>query len=555
MKDEVRNQLAQRQIELLYSAIPNSLLASIFGSLVAVLIFDNVINPVRLYAWTGLMLAVSVSRFLDYWKMRLCENQLPEKNSKWLSRFRIGALLQAFAVGSGGILLFSFDNSSYQMLLALMMVCIGSFATTTLAPHRPIAVMFMMIAFLPLAMLMYLQGTEVSKFISWFVMLLVIMLILSSLRIHKTITDSIVLSIEARQREERLRDYEQRVSLFIENTPIGVLEWNQGQHIVGWNQAAERIFGYHSDEVAALMPADLMFTARDVALADMWQKLLSSTSTVVSLLENRRRDGSLIQCEWITTPLINSRNEMIGAISLVEDVTQKMANEKLKSEFISIVSHELRTPVTSIKGGLSLLASGALDNDKEQGREMLEVALANTNRLQILINDILDVEKLESGRMEYHFADHDLVYLVEQVVVANAAYAEQYGIEVSTRINEPGCMVRMDPDRMFQVLTNLLSNAIKFSESGTPVTITLEKQDDKCRVSVNNMGEVIPEDDRANMFTKFFQRDSSTTRKKGGTGLGLYICQKILGEHGGEIDFSSVKDHGTTFFFSLPLSK
>ncbi len=555
MKDEVRKQLAQRQIKLLYSAIPNSLLAIIFGILVAVLIFDSVINPVRLYTWTVLMLAVSFIRFLDYRQMRLCEKQLPENNSKWFSRFRIGALLQAFAVGSGGILLFSFDNSSYQMLLALMMVCIGSFATTTLAPHRPIAVLFMMIAFLPLAMLMYLQGTEVSKYISWFVMLLVIMLILSSLRIHKTITDSIVLSIEARQREERLRDYEQRVSLFIENTPIGVLEWNQDQHIAGWNQAAERIFGYHSDEVAALMPADLMFSAHDVALADMWQKLLSSNSTVVSLLENRRRDGSLIQCEWITTPLINSRNEMVGAISLVEDVTQKMANEKLKSEFISIVSHELRTPVTSIKGGLSLLASGALDSDPEQGREMLEVALANTNRLQILINDILDVEKLESGRMEYHFADHDLASLVEQVVVANTAYAEQYGIKVCTRIDEASCMVRMDPDRMFQVLTNLLSNAIKFSGSGTPVTITLEKQDDKCRVSVNNMGEVIPEDDRANMFTKFFQRDSSTTRKKGGTGLGLYICQKFLGEHGGEIDFSSAKNHGTTFFFSLPLSK
>ena len=432
------------------------MLAIIFGIFVAVLIFDSVINPVRLYTWTGLMLAVSFFRFLDYRQMRLCEKQLPENNSKWFSRFRIGALLQAFAVGSGGILLFSFDNSSYQMLLALMMVCIGSFATTTLAPHGPIAVLFMMIAFLPLAMLMYLQGTEVSKYISWFVMLLVIMLILSSLRIHKTITDSIVLSIEARQREERLRDYEQRVSLFIENTPIGVLEWNQDQHIAGWNQAAERIFGYHSDEVAALMPADLMFFARDVALAEMWQKLLSSNSTVVSLLENRRRDGSLIQCEWITTPLINSRNEMIGAISLVEDVTQKMANEKLKSEFISIVSHELRTPVTSIKGGLSLLASGALDSDPEQGREMLEVALANTNRLQILINDILDVEKLESGRMEYHFADHDLASLVEQVVVANTAYAEQYGIKVCTWIDEASCMVRMDPDRMFQVLTNLL---------------------------------------------------------------------------------------------------
>jgi signal transduction histidine kinase len=111
----------------------------------------------------------------------------------------------------------------------------------------------------------------------------------------------------------------------------------------------------------------------------------------------------------------------------------------------------------------------------------------------------------------------------------------------------------MDPDRIFQVLTNLLSNAIKFSESGTEVSIRLQKDAGHCPVSVNNRGEVIPEEDRAKMFTKFFQRDSSTTRKKGGTGLGLYICQKILSEHGGDIDFTSSVESGTSFYFTLPL--
>jgi PAS domain S-box-containing protein len=422
MKTAVQNQLAERQLTLLYSAIPNSLIASIFGCLVAYLIFTDVIAPYRLHTWIGLMVAVSITRIWDY---RMYMRAVPgsHNNDQWFTRFRIGALLQAFAVGSGGLLLFAFDDNSYQMLLALMMVCIGSFATTTLAPHRPIVVMFMLTAFLPLALLMYMQGTEVSRYISWFVILLIIMLVISALRINKTINDSMTLSIEARYREERLRDYEQRVSLFIENTSIGVVEWSKDRHITGWNKAAERIFGHAQAQALQLAPADLMFSSHDEAMPGMWDRLMSSSAAVVYVMENRRRDGSLILCEWITTPLINPRDEFIGAISLVQDVTEKIANEKLKNEFISIVSHELRTPVTSIKGGLSLLASGILDDDPAQCREMLEVALDNTNRLQMLINDILDVEKLESGRMEYHFGVHDLAALVRQVVVANAGYA------------------------------------------------------------------------------------------------------------------------------------
>jgi PAS domain S-box-containing protein len=551
MKTAVQNQLAERQLALLYSAIPNSLFASIFGSVVAELIFRDVINPFRLWSWIGLMVFVSAYRIWDYRQYRHSDHGT-HNNDQWLFRFRIGALLQAFAVGSGGLLLFAFDDSSYQMLLALMMVCIGSFATTTLAPHRPIVVMFMMTAFLPLALLMYMQGTEVSIYISWFVILLIIMLVISALRINKTITDSMTLSIEAMHREERLRDYEQRVSMFIENTSIGVVEWSQDRRIVRWNEAAERMFGYPESQALDLEPAALMFSSHDEAIQKMWDKLLTSSTAVVSIMENRRRDGSLILCEWITTPLINPHNEFIGAISLVQDVTEKIANEKLKSEFISIVGHELRTPVTSIKGGLSLLASGVLDDDPAQSREMLAVALDNTNRLQMLINDILDVEKLESGRMEYQFGVHDLADLINRVVVANAAYAEQYSAKVVTDMEPGACLVKMDPDRMFQVLTNLLSNAIKFSEPGNDVSIRLEKDDGGFRVSVTNRGEVIPEEDRANMFTKFFQRDSSTTRKKGGTGLGLYICQKILSEHGGDIDFTSSAQTGTSFFFSLP---
>lgn len=551
---EIQLLLEHQQLALLYAAIPNSLLASLFGSVVATLIFIQVISPYRIYPWVIMLLLISAYRFHQYRAYKKAA-PTPENKDEWFVQFRIGTLLQAFVVGSGGLLLFAFDDSNYQTLLALMIVCMGSFATTTLAPHRPIVVAFLLIAFMPMVLMVYFLETEVTRYISWFLFLLVIMLILSAMRIHKTINDSITLGIEAKYREERLRDYEQRLSMFVEETPLAVLEWDLNQHIIEWNPAAERIFGYQQEEVGTLEAKDLMFVEASTSMQQMWDQVFVNSSGIHSIQENRRRDGTLILCEWINTPLINENEEIIGVISLVQDVTQRIANEKLKNEFVSIVSHELRTPVTSIKAGLGLLHSGILADEKEKSQEMLEIALNNTNRLQMLINDILDVDKLESGKMEYRFSSSKLDKVIFDVINNNESYALQHSVEVSKAAVPADCQVYMDPDRIVQVLTNLLSNAIKFSVKHGVVTISVQKQASGFRVMVNNRGEVIPEADRENMFSKFFQRDSSTTRAKGGTGLGLYISQKILREHGTSLNFESTEQSGTTFFFDLGTEK
>lgn len=552
-KHPVQLEVEHQQLALLYAAVPSSLLATLFGCFVAILIYQTQISPLRLYSWVGLMLAVAVLRLLQFRSYRRAAPS-PEQRDGWFVKFRIGALLQAFAVGSAGLLLFSFDNSSYQMLLALMIVSIGAFATTTLAPHRPIVVAFLLIAMSPIVLMVFFLQTEVTRYISLILVLLTAMLVFSSLRIHKTLADTIRLGIEARYREERLRDFQQRLSMFVEATPLAVIEWNLARSIIVWNPAAELIFGYRREESSILKPADFMYNRSDVGMDAMWEQAVTRQGHSHAVLENRRHDGSLILCEWINTPLIDANDQVVGVISLVQDVTQRIANERLKNEFVSIVSHELRTPVTAIKGGLGLLASGILADDPQQSRELLDVALLNTNRLQMLINDILDVDKLESGKMEYRFRDCELVPLIDEVIAANASYAMQFGVTVHKTDMPPACLVHIDPDRIFQVLTNLLSNAVKFSLRGGEVSISVQLRSRSCLVGVTNIGEVIPDADRERMFTKFFQRDSSTTRAKGGTGLGLYICQKILREHGSTLDFSSSQAQGTTFFFELPLN-
>lgn len=551
-KHPIQLEVEHRQLALLYAAIPSSLLATLFGCLIAILIYRDIISPLWLYSWVSLMLGVSLLRHMQL-RRYLREAPTAEQRYRWFVRFRIGALLQAFAVGSAGLLLFTFDDGSYQILLALIIVSICAFATTTLAPHRPIVVAFLLIAMTPIVSMVFILQTEVTRYISLILVMLTVMLIFSSLRLHKTISDATRLGIEARYREERLRDFRQRLSMFVEETPLAVIEWKLDRSIIEWNPAASQMFGYTREESAALLPADLLYERSDPGMETMWRQVLQEHGPSHMVLENRNRIGTLIRCEWINTPLINAQEQVVGIILLVQDVTQRIANERLKNEFVSIVSHELRTPVTAIKGGLGLLVSGVLDDDRQKSHELLEVALFNTNRLQLLLNDILDVDKLESGKMEYRFRDCELGVLIDDVIAANAAYALQYGVAVQRDTLAAACRVHIDPDRIVQVMTNLLSNAVKFSLRDGTVLIGVELLPHSCRVSVINRGEVIPDADRERMFSKFFQRDSSTTRSKGGTGLGLYICQKILREHGSTLDFRSSEAGGTSFFFELPL--
>ena len=377
------------------------------------------------------------------------------------------------------------------------------------------------------------------------------MLIISALGSNNTMTLSIKLSIQAQLREEALRVSQQRLAMYISATPLAVIEWNLDMQVRDWNPAAEKIFGYPREQVLGVSGFDLLVPNHEIQQQqERWEQLLKNTGGFEAIQENTCKNGKVILCEWLNTPLIDKDNRVVGVISLVQDVTERVANERLKNEFVSIVSHELRTPLTSIKGSLALLDSGVLQDQPEETAELLTVVLENTNRLQLLINDILDVEKLESGKMEYRFRITDLRELIKEVSRANSGYAEQFSVTLQESVPDV-CMVNMDPDRMFQVMNNLVSNPIKFSNTGGVVDITVSEESGRYRVRVSNQGELIPPEDREKLFGKFFQRDSSTTRSRGGSGLGLYICQKILHEHGTELDFSSTAADGTNFFFFL----
>jgi len=265
----------------------------------------------------------------------------------------------------------------------------------------------------------------------------------------------------------------------------------------------------------------------------------------------QRPDGRVI---WLAGQSIPEREADGGTIwhGFLHDVTDRKRDERLKGEFISTVSHELRTPLTSISGALGLIQGGALGTPPDAMRGMLTTAHTNSQRLILLINDLLDMEKLVAGKMTFQLQEQPLMPLVDQAIESNQAYADQFQTRYVVTDRMDRASVNVDPMRLQQVMSNLLSNAAKFSPPHTQVEVRVEPIGDRARVSVIDHGPGIPVEFHDRIFQKFSQADASTTRKQGGTGLGLAITRELVERMRGSINFFSEAGQGACFFFELP---
>jgi PAS domain S-box-containing protein len=231
------------------------------------------------------------------------------------------------------------------------------------------------------------------------------------------------------------------------------------------------------------------------------------------------------------------------------DISARKEVERMKNEFISVVSHELRTPLSSIVGSLGLLIR--MTDLGADTQTLIRVARENSQRLVRLINDILDVEKLDSDTLKIRLEPVDLEALLGTAIQANLGYAQQFGVSLVLANSNGPAWVNANSDKLMQVMANLLSNAAKFSPRGARVDVRLERIHDVFRVSVADPGPGIAEEFKPRIFDRFAQADSSTTRQRGGTGLGLAICKMIMDKLGGKIGFVSTPGLGTTFYFDL----
>jgi PAS domain S-box-containing protein len=266
-----------------------------------------------------------------------------------------------------------------------------------------------------------------------------------------------------------------------------------------------------------------------------------------------RFDGGTLPIEYTASTIVDARGNANGVVVTFRDISERLQVERMKDEFVSTVSHELRTPLTSIRGALGLLGSGLLGAVDQRAQRMLDIAVTNTDRLVRLINDILDLERIDSGRVDLNRAVLDTGDLMIEALEGIQPFAERAGVTV---IADPSqAKIWGDHDRVIQTLTNLLSNAVKFSPAGTTILLNGAPLDGMYTFAIEDEGRGIPKELIESVFERFKQVDASDSRQKGGTGLGLAICRSIVAAHGGRIWAESEEGKGTTFRFTIPLQE
>ena len=321
------------------------------------------------------------------------------------------------------------------------------------------------------------------------------------------------------------------------------------------NPAAEHMLRVDAQHVIGKQAGDLFhIRGRDGLAVDPDTGLFGEAlrKGVAVRAENQtlwRADYTSFPVECVATP-IYVRQQLQGAMMTFRDVSERNKVERIKSEFVSVVSHELRTPLTSIRGALGLLASGKLLPLTSPAQSMVDVAVRNTDRLTRLINDILDVERLEGAPMRLRHVQSTSSELVRQAADAVRVFADQAAVTISYQVEH--VVLRVDVDRIVQVITNLLANAIKFSDKGSTVTLGCVQEPGCFHFTVRDTGQGIDADKISIIFERFQQADCSDVRSKGGSGLGLTIARAIVRQHGGNIWVESQRGKGSTFHFTLP---
>jgi PAS domain S-box-containing protein len=339
----------------------------------------------------------------------------------------------------------------------------------------------------------------------------------------------------------------------IEVCPFAIVMVEPLGEIVLANNELERMFGYAHDELIGLPIEILVPTNLRGQHAQHRSQFVAHSEIRVAknrIFSGRRKDGTEFSAEIGLNPIPTGDGVLV--LGVVTDFSDRSRVEMLKNEFVATVSHELRTPLTSIAGALGLLVGNAGGTLPGSAVRLITIAHTNCQRLVRLVNSILAMEKIESGKIVFVLQRVELQTVVKQAIEANQAFADTHGVRMRLDAASAAGEIRADPDWLAQVLTNLLSNAIKFSPPGEEVVVAIEKRGSAVRISVRDHGHGIPEAFKPHIFEKFAQADASDARQQGGTGLGLSIVKQIVTRLGGQVDFDDAPGGGAIFRVELP---
>jgi PAS domain S-box-containing protein len=568
-------QILADRVAQLYNQLPVSTWGSLLiGAIVTVELWSSQYSEIVVF-WCSLLGLLAVGSLSLLYGYRRSADPVGEAG-KWMRWIAISALATGSAWGFASAVFFPSHTDEQQVFLALVLAGVASGGMTVYAASWIAYALFLAGIYLAFMYVLGIYGSRMFAEIAVLIPLFYATNLLVAYRLQQVFTSGYrlrraygTLTQEHTQLNERLmlqlgeleearRQVEasgRKLSLFAERSPIAVFEFDPQGRVLSMNPAAENLFGYSAREVQGQAGTTLIFSPRmHESVTQLWRDLIRSREPMRNLrYTNQRSDGVELVCEWSLTPLVNPENRVISVIVQGQDVTRELEAERLKKEFTSTLSHELRTPLTSIIGSLQLINTGVFGEVDKDILELTQIAERNGQRLLDLINDLLDVEKIESGKLTLY----PEVFLLDDMVIEslelNRAFGERFKVQFQHDGAHPLVRVEADRKRLQQVMTNLLSNAAKFSPEGGVVEISMQANGTVVRVCIHDRGPGIPENFRVRIFSRFSQADSTTAREKGGTGLGLAICKRLVELMGGQVGFDDRPGGGTTFWFELPL--
>lgn len=375
-----------------------------------------------------------------------------------------------------------------------------------------------------------------------------IMAVLITISVLCIMTVALILSTTRYYVSATLQNEKDFLEVVLNSLNGGVMAFDTNKKIRLYNKAAKDLF-INIDSLKKLLkeqksnvydnevhPLDLVFSGEKISAMEAVVRNKDGDDRVISI------DGQL---------LTDYYGEQLGAVVVYQDITEHKHIDQMRNEFITTVSHELKSSISSIRGSLRLIIGGSIGNIPSEIRTVLEMTANNSDRLVHLVDNILDTEKIEAGKMSYNFESHDLCKLVEEAVVENKAYADEYQITYILKKQNSSVMVFADKLRIRQVVDNLLSNAAKYSKPGSTVEINIKSNNEFVRVEVVDAGVGVVSDMQPQIFSKFYKLQADAIHEKYGAGLGLSICKSIIEAHRGKIGLKSIPNVGSTFYFEL----
>src|SRR2546425_3412995 len=547
------------RVEQLYSQLPLGIAATVVIGLISALeLREGRIIELVLF-WGGLLLLVSALHAALYFAYRRSADKLAQ-GEQWLRWLGIGAFAAGATWGFAAAVFFPSHADERQVFLAFLLAGVISGGIPMYAASWPVFAAYAAAIALPFTYVLATFGNRLFAEIALLIPLFYGVSVAIAFRLNGVFLSGYRLRhayqrqlVELQEARRQIEASGRKLALFAERSPIAVLELDADGVVQDVNQAAELLFGYAADELIGHSVKRLVQPKHHGDFERDWASLMTTRAPLAGVkVRNPRRDGIDVVCEWTVTPLVNADGQLLSVIAQGRDITAQLEAERMKKEFTSTLSHELRTPLTSIIGSLQLINAGVLGEIPKDVTELTEVAERNGQRLLDLINDILDIEKIESGKLKLMPEVIRVDELVREAILLNKGFGDRFKVRYQARGELLTREVTADRKRLLQVMTNLLSNAAKFSPEGEVVEISTEEAPAGLRVGVHDRGPGIPEAFRARIFGRFNQADSTTSRQKGGTGLGLAICKRLIEMMHGHIGFLDRDGGGTTFWFDLP---